>query len=97
MYTRLRLKTDSRHLGTQLVCVLHILSLQVNTNFFTVCLAPGGTLSKWRESYERAARLVDQMSLIEKANITTGTGWMMGPCVGNTGAPKITFHYIAIR
>ena len=32
MYTRLRLKTDSRHLGTQLVCVLHILSLQVNTN-----------------------------------------------------------------
>lgn len=26
------------------------------------------------------------MSLVEKVNITTGTGWMMGPCVGNTGS-----------
>lgn len=26
-----------------------------------------------------------KMSLIEKVNITTGTGWQMGLCVGNTG------------
>lgn len=25
------------------------------------------------------------MTLIEKVNITTGTGWQMGLCVGNTG------------
>jgi hypothetical protein len=25
------------------------------------------------------------MSLPEKVNITTGTGWQMGLCVGNTG------------
>lgn len=25
------------------------------------------------------------MTLMEKINITTGTGWQMGLCVGNTG------------
>ncbi len=39
----------------------------------------------WRDAYEKAARLVDQMTLIEKVNITTGSGWQMGLCVGNTG------------
>lgn len=49
--------------------------------------APGGTLSgsSWSESYKKAASLVNKMSLIEKVNITTGTGWAMGQCVGNTG------------
>ncbi|BCS17763.1 beta-glucosidase [Aspergillus puulaauensis] len=45
----------------------------------------GGTLQGWAASYEKAARLVEQMTLIEKVNITTGTGWQMGMCVGNTG------------
>ncbi|KAJ8106190.1 hypothetical protein ONZ43_g7148 [Nemania bipapillata] len=29
--------------------------------------------------------MVAKMTLPEKVNITTGTGWMMGPAVGNTG------------
>jgi beta-glucosidase len=45
----------------------------------------GGSLKQWRESYEKAAKLVDQMTLVEKVNVTTGTGWEMGMCVGNTG------------
>lgn len=45
----------------------------------------GGTSSNWTASYTKAAELVRQMTLVEKVNITTGTGWMMGPCVGNTG------------
>lgn len=45
----------------------------------------GGTLDTWKESFRKAAELVDRMTLVEKVNITTGTGWMMGPCVGNTG------------
>lgn len=45
----------------------------------------GGTLEAWKESYKKAAALVDQMTLVEKVNVTTGTGWKMGPCVGNTG------------
>ena len=35
---------------------------------------PGGTVSSWAESYAKASKLVAQMSLLEKVNITTGTG-----------------------
>lgn len=45
----------------------------------------GGTLKTWQKSYEKAVGLVEQMTLVEKVNITTGTGWSMGMCVGNTG------------
>ncbi|KAK1813763.1 hypothetical protein LTR12_011817 [Friedmanniomyces endolithicus] len=45
----------------------------------------GGTVQLWSRSYRRAAELVGQMTLVEKVNITTGTGWSMGMCVGNTG------------
>jgi beta-glucosidase len=34
----------------------------------------GGTVSSWAESYVKAAKLVEQMSLPEKVNVTTGTG-----------------------
>jgi len=34
----------------------------------------GGTVSSWAESYAKAAKLVEQMSLPEKVNVTTGTG-----------------------
>lgn len=44
----------------------------------------GGTLSSWQKSYDKAAKLVERMSLVEKVNITTGTGWAMDLCVGNT-------------
>lgn len=46
----------------------------------------GGTVETWQRSYKRAARLVNQMTLVEKINVTTGIGWSMGMCVGNTGA-----------
>ena len=29
--------------------------------------------------------MVEGMTLVEKVNVTTGTGWQMGLCVGNTG------------
>ncbi|KAF2635040.1 hypothetical protein P280DRAFT_554085 [Massarina eburnea CBS 473.64] len=45
----------------------------------------GGTDKQWEESYKKAAELVKQMTLVEKVNITTGTGWSMQLCVGNTG------------
>ncbi|QIX00807.1 hypothetical protein AMS68_006324 [Peltaster fructicola] len=44
----------------------------------------GGTVRAWQESYSKAAELVKQMTLVEKINITTGIGWSMGMCVGNT-------------
>lgn len=45
----------------------------------------GGTVKSWAESYKKAAELVGNMTLVEKVNITTGIGWSMGMCVGNTG------------
>ncbi|EJD05137.1 uncharacterized protein FOMMEDRAFT_79988 [Fomitiporia mediterranea MF3/22] len=59
---------------------------------------PGGTLSSWRGAYEKATRLVSQMSLLEKVNITTGTGWQMGLCVGNTGpATNVKFPSLCLQ
>lgn len=48
-------------------------------------LALGGTEPQWEESYKKAAAIVEKLSLPAKVNITTGTGWSMGFCVGNTG------------
>lgn len=46
----------------------------------------GGALEDWADDYRRAELLVRSMTLIEKINITTGVGWQMGMCVGNTGS-----------
>ena len=45
----------------------------------------GGTVEEWKVAYKKAADLVEQMTLVEKVNVTTGIGWSMGMCVGNTG------------
>ncbi|TAQ89648.1 hypothetical protein B7494_g2009 [Chlorociboria aeruginascens] len=58
----------------------------------------GGTVSQWSESYKKAAALVKQMTLPEKVNITTGTGWQMGLAVGNTGpATNVGFPGLALQ
>ncbi|KAL8745967.1 MAG: hypothetical protein Q9190_001964 [Brigantiaea leucoxantha] len=44
----------------------------------------GGTLEPWEESYKKAAVMVRKMTLVEKVNITSGTGWSQDLCVGNT-------------
>lgn len=38
----------------------------------------GGWDPDWRESYTRAQAIVDRMTLAEKTNITSGSGWWMG-------------------
>ncbi|KAI5810157.1 glycosyl hydrolase family 3 N terminal domain-containing protein [Peziza echinospora] len=50
---------------------------------------PGGQLSTWQSSYQKAHTLVSKLSLPAKVNLTTGTGWSQGFCVGNT-APAYT-------
>ncbi|GFN12275.1 hypothetical protein AtubIFM54640_009537 [Aspergillus tubingensis] len=49
----------------------------------------GGALEEWAEDYRKAEALVSRMTLIEKINITTGIGWQMGLCVGNTGSADL--------
>jgi len=58
----------------------------------------GGTVNQWSESYKKAAELVNIMTLPEKVNITTGTGWSMGLAVGNTGpATNVGFPALALQ
>jgi beta-glucosidase len=58
----------------------------------------GGTVSTWKESYAKAAKMVKKMTLIEKVNVTTGTGWQMGLAVGNTGpATGVGFPSLALQ
>lgn len=47
-------------------------------------------MKSWEDSYLKAWDLVRNMTLTEKVNITTGTGWQMGQCVGNTGVYILT-------
>jgi beta-glucosidase len=46
----------------------------------------GGWAAEWADAYTKAQRVVQNMTLAEKVNLTTGTGFYMGPCVGNTGS-----------
>ena len=58
----------------------------------------GGTLEAWRESYEKASTMVAKMNLVEKVNITTGTGWATNLCVGNTGpAVHVGFPMLCLQ
>jgi beta-glucosidase len=45
----------------------------------------GGIAKSWAASYQKAAKMVDKMTLAEKVNVTTGTGWQMGLAVGTNG------------
>ncbi|KAF8442788.1 family 4 carbohydrate esterase [Kalaharituber pfeilii] len=58
----------------------------------------GGTVNSWAEAYQKAYELVSQMTLVEKVNITTGLGWAMGFCVGNTGpVERLGFPSICLQ
>lgn len=58
----------------------------------------GGWISDWAEAYEKAQQVVGNMTLAEKVNLTTGTGFFMGPCVGQTGsAPRFGIPNICLQ
>ena len=58
----------------------------------------GGSAKSWTESYQKAAKMVERMTLAEKVNITTGTGWRMGLAVGTTGpAVHVGFPQLALQ
>lgn len=52
----------------------------------------------WVSAYASAVDFVKQLTLLEKVNITTGTGWELGPCVGNTGSvPRLGFRGFCLQ
>lgn len=85
--------------------ITHLVSLPVANNkrpqLFTDNLALGGRLStdaKWDAAYERARALVSQMTIPEKVNLTTGTGFMSEACVGNTGSvPRLNITSLCLQ
>ncbi|EEA28836.1 hypothetical protein TMatcc_002812 [Talaromyces marneffei ATCC 18224] len=53
---------------------------------------------EWAEAYERARDFVGKLTLAEKVNLTTGTGWMQGSCVGETGSiPRLGFRGLCLQ
>ncbi|KAI0112632.1 glycoside hydrolase family 3 protein [Hypoxylon sp. NC0597] len=54
----------------------------------------GGWADDWSESYDKAVKLVSQMTVAEKVNITAGTG----RCVGNTGSvPRLGLPQLCLQ
>jgi hypothetical protein len=52
----------------------------------------------WDEAYAKARAFVSQLTLPEKVNITTGTGWTQEQCVGNTGSiPRLGLRTICCQ
>lgn len=55
-------------------------------------------LLSWDEAYYKAEKIVSRMSLKQKVDITTGTGWQKGLCVGNTfGTKKPNFPSLCLQ
>jgi len=55
-------------------------------------------LGDWDESYKRAQAFVRQLTLLEKVNLTTGTGWSLDHCVGNVGTiPRLGFDALCMQ
>lgn len=80
-------KVGQRGLVSESWVCLGIDICAVQKYILTVSIAKGGTVKNWEESYKKAAKLVGQMSLVEKVNITTGIGWAQGFCVGMSPYP----------
>ncbi|KAK4149789.1 glycoside hydrolase superfamily [Chaetomidium leptoderma] len=58
----------------------------------------GGIAKSWAASYEKAAKMVSKMTLAEKVNVTTGTGWEMGLAVGTNGpAVNVGFPQLQLQ
>ncbi|POR33895.1 Beta-glucosidase, partial [Tolypocladium paradoxum] len=52
----------------------------------------------WEHAYAKAKKFVSQLTLLEKVNITTGTGWMSGNCVGNSGSvPRLGLESLCMQ
>ncbi|KAM7201133.1 glycoside hydrolase [Rhypophila sp. PSN 637] len=52
----------------------------------------------WEEAYAKAKEFVSQLTLLEKVNLTTGTGWASEQCVGNTGGvPRLGLRAFCLQ
>lgn len=53
--------------------------------------------SSWAAAYAKAIAFVADLTLTEKVNLTTGTGWEADRCMGNTGGvPRVGFRGLCL-
>ncbi|KAM3417422.1 hypothetical protein BST61_g5668 [Cercospora zeina] len=58
----------------------------------------GEGLGDWADAYAKAEAFVSELTLMEKVNITTGTGWESQKCVGNVGSiPRLGFRALCMQ
>lgn len=51
-----------------------------------------------QKAHQKAKKLVEKMSIPEKVNLTIGTGWGSGPCLGNTGSvPRLGIPNLCLQ
>ncbi|KAK4198801.1 family 3 putative glycoside hydrolase [Triangularia verruculosa] len=56
-------------------------------------LSPDPNDVEWQTAYDKAVAFVSQLTLTEKVNLTTGTGWEADRCIGKTGSvPRLNFE-----
>ncbi|KAL1910913.1 beta-glucosidase [Sporothrix stenoceras] len=52
----------------------------------------------WDAAYAQARAFVSNLTLVEKVNLTTGTGWEFDRCIGNTGSvPRLGFRSLCLQ
>lgn len=52
----------------------------------------------WDDAYARAHEFVSKLTLLEKVNLTTGTGNQADLCTGNTGSiPRLGFRKLCLQ
>lgn len=58
----------------------------------------GGGPGGWDEAYTKAREFVSKLTLVEKVNLTTGTGNQADLCTGNTGSvPRFGFRPLCLQ
>ena len=57
-----------------------------------------GGLGEWGPAIQKARAFVSQLTLEEKVNLTTGSGWELERCVGETGSiPRLGFRAMCLQ
>ncbi|KAI1469408.1 glycoside hydrolase family 3 protein [Daldinia caldariorum] len=87
-----------RILSASLVSIAALGSAQKAT-FELSYPSPWGTGGPgWDEAYEKAREFVSKLTLLEKVNLTTGTGNQADLCTGNTGSvPRLNFRHLCLQ
>lgn len=98
-------KEEKRHLNPTmraLVLLAGLLALPASSQnanderYFPSAWVTGGP--GWDEAIGKARDFVGQLTLAEKVNLTTGTGWEADRCVGVTGSvPRLSFRGFCLQ